>query len=292
MGQHYFAVIRLNKSKIIFLGIIGVLIMTLLIFITGSFLSLGFGERELKYSIINFERVLTDEQVIEEIHPLFPKHFIAGGISYDNSILGQHGIEALADNKLNHFDEVGIYTIKAEVKKIKYFEKDRKVQITVIPQESGFNLISFNKGFLREGPITYEFINIQGERITIEEDFIYSIPIEFVILKEGDLNVAPSPLNRFVIVDSEIKPVLASYGFDTEILQKVTGDNISLYVFGGEILTVQKQGESLRIYFNDSEGYQVVKFSTERFPDGHNIVKLIREKDLRLIETMSFWKNN
>lgn len=292
MAQHYFAVVHLNKSKILTLAFIAVLVLVLMFFLAGSLINMSFGGDNNSLTTIDFSAVLTDNNFSNDLHALFPRYFIAGGISYDNSILKQHGIEALADNELNHFEQVGIYTIKSEVQEIRYLKESNRVQVFIKPQEKGYNLISFNKSSLNEGPITYEFLDMQGQRILVEEDYVYSVPVEYVILEEGDSYIAATTLDRFVIVDNEVKPVLASYGYDTEILEGASKDNISLYVFGAKVETVQKQGENLRIYFNDSDGYQIINFSADKLSGGQNIVKFIREKDLREIDILSFWKNN
>lgn len=292
MAQHYFAVVHLNKRKILLLAFISVLILALVIIMAGSLMNLSFGGEKSSLTTIEFQKVIGESDFNGDLHALFPRYFIAGGISYDNSILGQHGIEALADNGLNHFEQVGIYTLKSEVQEIRYLRDQNRVQIIVDPQEGGYNLISFNKGVLNEGPITYEFINMQGQRISVEEDYVYSVPVEYVVLEEGDNYTTATTLDRFVIVDNEVKPVLASYGYDTQILEGASKDIVSLYLFGAKVETVQKQGDTLRIYFNDSEGYQLINFETDRLRGGQNVVKFIREKDLREIDILSFWINN
>lgn len=291
MGQHYFAVFHLNKSKLLFLGIAAVVIVALLVLLAGSLINIGLGGSRENYVLLDFETVLQDGDYDSELHSLFPRYFVAGGVSYDNSILENHGIEVSSGYTINHFEDIGIYSLKSEVKEIRYYTGDNKIQILVEPVNEGYSLISFDKSTLNEGPIVYEFVNGQGERILAEEDYIYSVPLKFSVLEEGETYQSSSTLERFVIVDNEVKPVLQSEGYDLEILEQAGEGEVTLYVFGGVVETVQKQGENIRVYFNEGEGYQVISFKTDRISEGQTVVKFIREQDLREIDTLSFWKN-
>ncbi len=290
MGQFYFTVIRFDKNKMILLGLMAVLLIALFVFglisLTGAFKG---AERD--YIVLDFDIQVQNEEFDGDLHTLFPRYFVAGGISYDNNVLGNHGIEVASTSEINHFDEIGVYTIKAKINEVRYYERSNRVVMYVQSQESGYNMITFSKGELSEGPITFVFANLQGETISIEEDYIYSTPVSFTVLDQGAKYLASDQLDQFVVVDNEIKPVIASAGYDIEVISEMDNSHMALYVFGGEVLTIQKQGENLRVYFDEGEGYQVLSFDTTKLKEGQNSIKFIREKDLKEIKTLSFWKN-
>jgi hypothetical protein len=289
MNGHYFAVIHLTKKKILTFSIL-LLIVFIIIGVIISF-SLR-GEREGGYLNIEFEKVIQNNQSDIVVDSFFPRFFIAGGVNYDNSILEKHNIPGITSNYINHFEKVGIYTILAEVKKIRYYPENNKVEVLLEESSEGYNLVQFNKSVLNEGVIIYEFIDGKGQRLSVEEDYIYSIPVDFTILDEGDSYSTISVLDRFVIVDNEVKPILSEAGYDVQILDGINKEEkLSLYILGGYVETVQKQGDNIRIYFNESEGYQLITIDTGDFKQGVNRIKFIRERDLKEIETLNFWKN-
>ncbi|SES72962.1 hypothetical protein [Anaerobranca gottschalkii] len=290
MAQYYFAVIHLTKKKIMtycILFLIAIILLGLIINFTSN------KSNNEVYIKIEFERIIENTQKDIEVDSLFPQYFIAGGVNYDNSILEKHNIEAIKENNINHFEKIGIYTILADVIEIKYFPEKSLAQVVVEEKSEGYNLVSFDKSVLKEGIITYEFVNKEGKRLLVEEDYIYSIPIKFVVLDEGDKYISNSILEKFVIVDNQVKPILAEEGYNLEILEGVNKDEeISIYIFGGYVETVQKQGDNIRIYFNESAGYQLIKFDINNLKAGQNFIRFIRERDLKEIEILSFWKNS
>ncbi|SHJ63102.1 hypothetical protein SAMN02745227_00269 [Anaerobranca californiensis DSM 14826] len=290
MAQYYFAVIHLTKKKILLYCILILIVIGVLGLIINYTLNKGKNEGYIR---IEFEEIIQNSQKDIEVDSLFPRYFIAGGVNYDNSILEKHNIETLSENNINHFEKIGIYTILADVKEIKYFPEKSLVQVVVEEKGEGYNLVGFDKSILKEGVVTYEFVNKEGKRLLVEEDYIYSIPIKFFVLDEGDRYTSNSVLEKFVIVDNQVKPILAEEGYNLEILEGINkNEEISIYIFGGYVETVQKQGDNIRIYFNESPGYQLIKFKIDNLKPGQNFVRFIRERDLKEIEILSFWKNN
>lgn len=293
MGQHFFAVVRLDKSKIILGAIVAILVIAIAIFSIVKLSGALFSSQEPDYITIQFEKIVDEKEFSKELHTMFPRYFIAGGESYDLSILENHGIEAMAipEANINHFEKIGVYTIKASVEQIRYYKDDSIVHIYVDTNDTGYEMVTFSKEKLKEGTITYHFVNNLGETITMEEDYIYSTPVNYSILDEGEKYLASQELDQFVMVDSEVKPVISSAGYDIEILENLEDNQIGLYVFGAQILTIQKQGDNLRVYFKESEGYQAISFDTTDLREGQNFAKFVRDSDLKEVETISFWIN-
>lgn len=291
MGQQYFVAVRFDKNRIILWSIIAILIVAVAVFGMVKLTS-SFSGAHQDYLTLEFEKLVDQKDFAQDLHTMYPRYFIAGGQSYDLSILENHGIEVVAsENDINHFEKIGLYTIKASVEEIRYFPDDNKVLIYVNPNDLGYEMVTFSKEMLKEGAITYYFVNGLGETISMEEDYIYSTPISYTILDEGEEYLSTDGLDQFVIVDSEVKPVISSAGYDIDVLENLEKSEICLYVFGAEVLTIQKQGENLRIYFQESEGYQAISFDTSSLKEGQNFAKFVRDSDLKEVESISFWLN-
>ncbi|WP_350344835.1 hypothetical protein PRVXT_001277 [Proteinivorax tanatarense] len=280
MKGQYFAVINLKgNSRLLYgLGILALLVF--LMFLIVSFTNVLISDSR-DFEQLPYKEVLKEQWYGEySSDSKYPRFFIAGGHNYDQNILAQHGIDNLELASVNHFNDIGVYVVGAGISRIDYFAEEREVFIEVKNDEPNYQLVTLDKFLLGEGPITYIFVDkSKGDILNSEEDYIYSTPVQFTLLEEGKDDIKVDGLEKFVVADSNTVPILAENDMYSNDLH--SDDQLCMYVFGGEVVTIQQRENLTRVYFNESEGYQIFSVKKEYFQEGENVIKFIRESDLR-----------
>ncbi|WP_353892214.1 hypothetical protein PRVXH_001543 [Proteinivorax hydrogeniformans] len=278
MRGQFFAVINLNKNNVLLYGL-GILVLL----IVGVFLIVSFANFLVSDSN-NVEEIQYNEVLKKQWYGQhnddFPEFFVAGGVNYDHNILSHHGIENVLPASVNHFNDIGIYAVGSKIKNVNFSEAEREVYVELKKNHESYQLVTFGKETLGEGPITYIFLDADTNSVLgSEEDYIYSTPVQFTLIKEGEEYTANNELGNFVIADSSTVPILAKTDIYSEEI--IPEDELCMYVFGGEVVTIQQRKNLTRVYFNESEGYQFISIDKNYFEKGENVIKFIRESDLR-----------
>lgn len=212
-----------------------------------------------------------------------PRYFVAGGITYDQEILvNGWGLSEEVLTPVDYMENLGIHLLFGDVVKITY--GNHRLQVVVDEKDFGYKLITVSKGYLEEGDLQIVFLNTQGVPISYEEDYVYSIPLEYTLVETGDSQSKASTVFMEVL-DTETLPVLT--GMNPALLKQHSG-SVLLYIEGGEIATMQRNGNTLRVYTEAKPVYQVVAVDTSLFNPGQNIIRLIDSADLSVKSQIIF----
>lgn len=204
-----------------------------------------------------------------------PKFFVAGGITYDQQILVDGwGMSEDVLTPVNYMEDLGFHLLFGDVVKITYGQ--HRLQVFIAEKESGYQLVTVSKGLLEEGDLQIVFCDSQGVALGYEEEFVYSVPLEFSVIETGEA-VGKSSSVFMEVLDSETLPTLT--GMEPNILNKYPG-SVLLFIHGGEVATIQRNENTVRVYANSKPMYQVVTVDSALFRQGQNIIRLIDSADL------------
>jgi len=204
-------------------------------------------------------------------------------LEYDQEILvNGWGLSEEVLTPVDYMENLGIHLLFGDVVKITY--GNHRLQVVVDEKDFGYKLITVSKGYLEEGDLQIVFLNTQGVPISYEEDYVYSIPLEYTLVETGDSQSKASTVFMEVL-DTETLPVLT--GMNPALLKQHSG-SVLLYIEGGEIATMQRNGNTLRVYTEAKPVYQVVAVDTSLFNPGQNIIRLIDSADLSVKSQIIF----
>lgn len=214
---------------------------------------------------------------------VLPRYFVAGGITYDQQILVDGwGISTEVLKTVDYMEDLGIHVLYGEVKKVTY--SDHRLQVFIEEKQSGYQLISVSKAHLEEGDLQIVYVNPQGVPLSYEEEFVYSIPLKYTVVEAGSAEAKTTVFME--ILDNETLPVLT--GLDNSAIHRHAG-SILLYVQGGEIATIQRNKDVIRIYTDNKPVYQVIALDTDLLVSGQNTIRLIDSADLSIKSQIIFW---
>jgi len=211
-----------------------------------------------------------------------PRYFVAGGITYDQQILvNGWGMSEDVLMPVDYMEDLGIHLLYGDVTKITYGEN--RLQVFIDEKESGYKLITISKANLAEGDLQIVFMDAQGVPLGYEEDYVYSVPLEYTLVDSGD---AESKSTVFMeVLDTETLPVLT--GMDISLISQYP-KSVLLYIQGGEVATIQRNNNTVRVYTDSKPVYQVVAVNSDLFKPGQNIIRLIDSTDLSVKSQIIF----
>ncbi len=211
-----------------------------------------------------------------------PRYFVAGGAAFDRQILVDGwGMSEEILTPVDYMEDLGIHVLFGEVEQVLY--KGNKLQVYIDEKEQGYQLISIPKGKLSEGDLQIIFLNKQGTKLGYEEEYVYSVPLDFTLVDSGALDTKGAVFME--VLDTETLPVLTNYNLS--MLQEYS-DSLLLYIQGAKVTTVQRNDTTVRIYTADDPGFQVVAVDTELMKPGKNTVRLIDGSSLQVISQLIY----
>ena len=211
-----------------------------------------------------------------------PRYFVAGGAAFDRQILVDGwGMSEEILTPVDYMEDLGIHVLFGEVEQVLY--KGNKLQVYIDEKEQGYQLISIPKGKLSEGDLQIIFLNKQGTKLGYEEEYVYSVPLDFTLVDSGALDTKGAVFME--VLDTETLPVLTNYNLS--MLQEYS-DSLLLYIQGAKVTTVQRNDTTVRIYTADDPGFQVVAVDTDLMKPGKNTVRLIDGSSLQVISQLIY----
>jgi len=235
-------------------------------------------EQALPWTVVLHE---TDWQGVPADTSL-PRYFVAGGTAFDRQVLVDGwGMPEEILTPVDYMENLGIHVLLGEVTQVLY--SGNKLQIYIDEKDSGYQLVTISKGNLTEGDLQIIFLNNQGTKIGYEEDYVYSVPLEFTLVDSGALDTKGGVFME--VLDTETLPVLTDYNLN--FLNQYS-DSLLLYIQGAKVSTVQRNDTTIRIYAEDDPGFQVVAVDTGLLLPGKNTVRLIDSASLQVITQLIF----
>lgn len=203
-----------------------------------------------------------------------PRFFVAGGVTYDEKILVDGwGMSKEVLTPVDYMEDLGIHLLYGDVVKITYGQ--HRLQIFISEKEAGYQLITISKAHLEEGDLQIVFCDAQGVPLGYEEEYVYSVPLEHSILEAGE--AAGKSASIFMeVLDTETLPALT--GMEPTVLNQHLG-KILLYIQGGEVATIQRNENTVRVYVDPKPVFQVVAVDSGLFWPGQNSIRLIDSSD-------------
>lgn len=211
-----------------------------------------------------------------------PRYFVAGGLAFDRQILVDGwGMSEEVLTPVDYMADLGIHVLLGEVQQVLY--KGNKLEVYINEQDRGYQLVAIPKGRLSEGDLQIIFLNNQGAKLGYEEEYVYSVPLEFTVVDSGSIDTKGAVFME--ALDTETLPVLTNYNLS--ILQEYS-DSLLLYIQGAKVTTVQRNDTTIRIYTKEDPGFQVVAVGTELMRPGKNTVRLIDGESLEVISQLIY----
>ena len=211
----------------------------------------------------------------ETSNETLPRFFVAGGITYDQQILVKGwGMSEEVLTPVDYMEDLGIHLLYGDVLKITYDQ--RRLEVFIAEKEAGYQLITVSKARLEEGDLQIVYCDAKGVPLGYEEEFVYSVPLKYSIVKTGE-NPGKSAAVFMEVMDSETLPALT--GMESIALSQYPS-SVLLYIQGGEAATIQRNENTVRIYVDPAPVYQVVAVDTAQFRRGQNMLRLIDSSDL------------
>jgi hypothetical protein len=211
-----------------------------------------------------------------------PRYFVAGGTAFDRQILVDGwGMPEEILTPVDYMEELGIHVLMGEVTQVLY--GGNKLQVYVDEKESGYQLVTIAKGNLTEGDLQIIFLNNQGAKIGYEEEYVYSVPLEYTLVDSGALDTKGGVFME--VLDTETLPALTDYA--PNFLSQHSG-SLLLYIQGAKVTTIQRNDTTIRIYTEDDPGFQVVALETKLMQPGQNTVRLIDSASLQVISQLIY----
>lgn len=211
-----------------------------------------------------------------------PRYFVAGGAAFDRQILVDGwGMSEAVLTPVDYMEDLGVHVLFGEVEQVLY--KGNKLEVYIDEKEQGYQLIAIPKGKLTEGDLQIIFLNTQGTKLGYEEEYVYSVPLDFTLVDSGALDTKGAVFME--VLDTETLPVLTNYNLS--MLQDYS-DSLLLYIQGAKVTTVQRNDTTVRIYTTNDPGFQVVAVDTELMKPGKNTVRLIDGSSLQVISQLIY----
>ena len=211
-----------------------------------------------------------------------PRCFVAGGTAFDRQILVDGwGMPETILTPVDYLEDLGIHVLLGEVTQVLY--GNNKLQVYIDEKQSGYQLVTISKSDLAEGDLQIVFLNNQGVKIGYEEEYVYSVPLDYTLVDSGALDTKGSVFME--VLDTETLPVLTN--FDLNLLHQYP-DSLLLYIQGAKVTTIQRNDNTIRIYIEDEPGFQVVALDTKLLRPGKNTVRLIDSASLQVISQLIF----
>lgn len=203
-----------------------------------------------------------------------PRAFVAGGTTYDKQILVEGwGMSAEVLMPIDYMEDLGMHILFGEVTKITY--SPGHLEVWIKERQAGYELVTVSKSWLEEGDLQIVFADSQGVPIGYEEEFIYSVPLQYTVAASGS---ADSKASAFMeVMDNETIPVLMGHEWTES--NRYPGC-ILLYIQGGEVATIQRNANTIRIYTDPEPVYQVIALPESLLNPGYNSLRLIDSSDL------------
>jgi len=212
-----------------------------------------------------------------------PKFFVAGGTTYDKQILVDGwGMSTEVLLPIDYMEDLGIHVLFGEVTRVTY--GGRRLEICIDERQSGYKLITISKSHFEEGDIQIVFVNSQGVPMGYEEEYIYSIPLKYTLVDSGEAETKATVFME--VLDTETLPVLTKSNLS--LLNKYPG-SILLYIQGGEVATIQRNRNTVRVYTTSKPVYQVIAVDSRLFMSGNNSIRLIDSTDLSVKSQIIYW---
>lgn len=211
-----------------------------------------------------------------------PRYFVAGGTAFDRQILVDGwGMPEEILTPVDYMEELGIHVLMGEVTQVLY--SANKLQVYIDEKDSGYQLVTIAKGNLTEGDLQIIFLNDQGAKIGYEEEYVYSVPLEYTLVDSGALDTKGGVFME--VLDTETLPVLTDYSLN--FLSQHSG-SLLLYIQGAKVTTIQRNDTTIRIYTEADPGFQVVALDTKLMQPGQNTVRLIDSASLQVISQLIY----
>lgn len=260
-----------NRRLLITLGALAAIVLAVWLIVAFTNWLVAVNQEELipwtvVYEEVNWQGTARDGKL--------PRFFVAGGTAYDRKILVDGwGMSAEALIPVDYMEDLGIHLLFGEVSKITY--KGQRLQINIDEKASGYKLITISKGHFYEGDLQIVFADSRGTPISYEEEYIYSVPLNYTLVERGE---AESKAAIFMeVLDTETLPVLTS--LDLSLINKYP-NSILLYIQGGEVATIQRNENTVRVYVNNKPIYQIIALAINQLQPGQNSFRLIDSSDL------------
>lgn len=219
----------------------------------------------------------------ETSNETLPRFFVAGGRTYDQKILvNGWGMSEEVLTQVDYMEDLGIHLLYGDVLKITY--NQHRLQVFIAEREAGYQLITVAKARLEEGDLQIVYCDAKGVPLGYEDEYVYSVPLEHSVIESGE-TPGKSASIFMEVLDSETLPVLV--GTLPTSLNQYSG-SVLLYVQGGEVATIQRNDNTVRVYVDPKPVYQVVAVDSGLFRQGQNIIRLIDSSDLSVKSQIIF----
>ena len=270
-----FLVVFFSKNRRLLMALAAlaaiVLAVWLIVFFTNWLVTVNHQEETLEWTVISDDK---DWQGVSD--GTLPKFFVAGGITYDQHILVDGwGMSAEALVPVDYMEDLGIHVLYGQISKITYI--DRRLEVHIQEQQSGYKLITVAKTHFNEGDLQVVFMDSKGVPMSYEEEYIYSIPLNYTMVEAGEAETKAAVFME--VLNTESLPVLT--GLDISLLHRHQ-DKLLLYIQGGEVATIQRNQNTVRVYVNNNSVYQVIALDYGQMVSGQNIIRLIDSNDLQV----------
>lgn len=280
--KHFFLVVFFNKNKrlLMALGVLlAIALAVWLIVAFTNFLITANQEPTVPYTVVSEDLHWQGVPASDDL----PRFFLAGGTSYDTEILVDGwGMDQENLVAVDYMADLGIHILHGQVLQITYAEQ--RLNVYVKEREGGYQLIAVNKALFREGDLQVVFLDQRGVPLAYEDEYIYSVPLDYQIVERGETSAKTMAFLEVVAQDT--LPVMAD--IDPGLLNQWP-DKLLLYIHGGQVATVQRQGDIIRIYSDREPVWQVVALDYSLLQRGKNILRLIDCEDLGISGEIVFW---
>lgn len=276
-----FLVVFFSKNRRLFLALGATLAIVAVAGILLSFTDwfpLGQHKQALAWTVVVEEENWQGEPSEADL----PRYFVAGGAAFDRQILVDGwGMPEEILRPLDYMEELGIHVLLGQVNRVLY--SGNKLQVYIDEKDSGYQLITVAKGDLHEGDLQIVFLNDRGTALGYEEEYVYSVPLEFTLVDSGPADTKGKAFME--ILDLETLPVLT--GYSPSFLSQ-HADCLLLFIQGAKVSSVQRNETSVRIYTEEDAGFQVVTVAKSLLKTGQNTVRLIDSTSLQVISQVVY----
>ncbi|MTI95039.1 MAG: hypothetical protein FH749_06045 [Firmicutes bacterium] len=288
-GKYFFLVLFLSKNRrllwtlAVLLGI--VLAVWLLVSFTNFLVATMGQEADLPFTVV-YQDPTWKSQVEDQSLPQF---FVAGGISYDEEILVEGwGLARETLVPVDYFNDLGIHVLHGRIERVSY--SDQRLNIYINQADAGYQMATISKKHFTEGDLQVVFVDEKGVPLAYEEEYIYSVPVEYVVLQQEEKAVKTVFME---VIDAGALEAATGSDLQYAAVQPYLNDDyLVLWVQGGTVSIAQRQQNTLRLYMNTGSTTQVLAFQREQLASGQVTVRLIDSEDLSLKEQIDILNNN
>lgn len=280
--KHFFLVVFFNKNRRLLLALGALLAIAAAVWLLVAFTNFLISanqEPAIPYTVVSQDLHWQGFPAADHL----PRFFVAGGPSYDAEILVDGwGLDQQSLVPVDYMEELGIHILHGQVLRITYTEQ--RLNVYVEERQGGYQLVAISKSLLDEGELQVVFLDARGVPLAYEEEYIYSVPLAHTIVKSGDAGAKAAVFME--ILDQETLPAFSHLEGG---LLAMWPDSLLIYVHGGQVATVQRQGNIIRIYAEREGVWQVLALDNRLFREGQNVLRLIDCQDLSVNGEIVFW---